>query len=205
MAVSTIAGNYGGGIPVTCILDEGAPTVTASGTYFGATGETEQVLSWATPVVEGEWVACSNDTACTFTACGGIPCVERPVNAETLILGRIVSTPKLQTMPANDDAADTLAERLTGGYYRTAVVEIYAGITAIVKATVTEADTSHALVQMNPATASYDISASHAAGGLVLLEAATGGTGYLPLHYVPAVVGDYSCLIGITGPMIAQT
>lgn len=204
MAESAIAGNYGGGIEVTCILDEGAPTVTASGSYFGVTGETEQVLTWTTPLIEGEWVACSNDAECTCIACGNLPCVERPVNGETLTIGRIISTPKLQAMPADTAAGDSLAKRLAGDYYRTAVVEIYAGITAIVKAKVV-ADGSNALVQMNPATAKYDISASHAAGKLVLLEVASGGVGYFPLHYVTATAGDYSCLIGLTGVMIAIT
>jgi len=202
MTESAIAGNYGGGIPVTCILDEGAPTITDSGTYYGQTGETEKVLTWATPLVEGEWVALSNDALCTYEACGGLPCVERPVAAETLMIGRLVSTPKLQRMPADDAAAVTLDLRLAGDYYRTAIVEIYAGITAIVKAKVV-ADESHPLVQLNPATAKYDISASHAAGKLVLLEVASGGVGYYPLHYVPATAGNYSCLIGITTLMIA--
>lgn len=203
MAESTIAGNYGGGIQVTCILDEGAGDMTASSTYFNATGETEKVVTWATPLVEGEWVALSNDTACTYVECGGLPCVEKPVAGETFVFGRLVSTPKLQNFPASDGEADTLVHRLTNECYRTGVVEIYAGIQAIVKAKVVESDTSHALVQMEPATAKYDVSASHAAGKLVLLEATSGGVGYLPLHYVPAVVDDYSCLIGVTGLMIA--
>ena len=202
MAESTIAGNYGGGIQVTCILDEGAGDMTASGTYYGATGETEKVVTWATPLAEGELVACSNDVACTYDACGGIPCVERPVDGETLIVGKLISTPKMQTFPTADAKADTLAHRLTYGCYRTGVVEIYAGITAIVKAKVV-ADGSNALVQMNPATAKYDISASVAAGKIVLLEVASAGVGYLPLHYVSATAGDYTCLIGITGAMIA--
>jgi len=204
MTVSAIAGDYGGGIKITCILNEGAPTVTASGSYFGQTGETEKVLTWASALEEGDWIAIDDSSNCTFVACGGIPCVERPVNAETLVVGRIKSTPKLQRMPANDAAAATLALRLAGDYYRTALVQIYAGITAIVKAKVV-ADGSHALVQLNPGTAKYDISASHAAGKLVLLEVATGGVGYYPLHYVPATAGDYSCLIGITTLMIAVT
>ncbi len=202
MTVSAIAGNYGGGIQVTCILDEGAPTITDSGTYFGETGQTEKVLTWATPLVEGDWVALSDDAVCTYERCDGLPCVERPVAGETCIIGRIVSTPKPQKFPAADADADTLTERLEGDYYRTAVVEIFAGITAIVKAKVV-ADESHALVQLTPGTAKLDVSATHAAGGLVLLEVASGGVGYLPLHYVPATAGNYSCLIGITTLMIA--
>ena len=202
MAESTIAGNYGGGIQVTCILDEGAPTVTDSGTYFGETGDTEKVLTWTTPLVEGEWVAVSDDAECTYIACGGIPCVERPVSGETLTVGRIVSTPKLETMPADTAAANLLSERLAGEYYRTAVVEFYAGITAIVKAKVV-ADGTHPVVQMEPATVKYDVSASHAAKKLVLLEVASGGVGFLPLHYVTASAGDYTCLVGMTTVMIA--
>lgn len=207
MAVSAIAGNYGGGIPVTCILDEGAPTVTDSGTYFGQTGETEKVLTWTTPLKENDWVAISNDTGNTFIACGGIPVVERPVNGEVLVIGRIVSKPELQRMPADTAAANLLSERLAGDYYRTAVVEIFGGITAIMKARVM-CDGTNTIV---PGVATYlelNIAGMVADHELAFdMDGTDSGVGVIPFHDVPNAADgtEYSCLVGITGLMIAVT
>jgi len=201
MAVSTIAGNYGGGISLTCILNEGAPTVTASGSYFGTTGETEKVLTWATPLSENDWVAICNETDCLYIECGGIPVMERAVNAEVLVVGRIVSTPKLQKMPADTAAGDTLAKQLAGDYYRTAVVEIFGGITAIMKARVM-CDGTNTVV---PGVSTY--LEMNMAGNLADHELAfdmdgtDAGVGVIPFHDVPNATNgvEYSCLVGITG------
>ena len=207
MAVSTIAGNYGGGIPITCILNEGAPTITDSGTYFGATGETEKVLTWATPLAENDWVAICDETDCMYIECGGNPVMERAANGETLVIGRIVSTPKLQKMPANDAAANDLDERLAGDYYRTAVVEIFGGITAIMKARVM-CDGTNTVV---PGVSTY--LEMNMAGNLADHELAfdmdgtDNGVGVIPFHDVPNAANgtEYSCLVGVTGMLIAVT
>lgn len=207
MAVSTIAGNYGGGIPVTCILNEGAPTITASGTYFGETGQTEKVLTWASALEENDWVAIDNSSNCTFTACGGIPCVERPVTAEVLVVGRIVSPPKLQRFPAADADADTLAERLTGSYYRTAVVEIFGGITAIMKGRVMT-DGTHSIVPGVSTYLEFNMATGLSADELAFdMDGSDAGVGVIPFHYVPDATNgtEYSCLVGITGLLKSVT
>jgi len=205
MAVSSIAGNYGGGVSITCILNEGAPTITTSGTYFGATGETEKVLTWASPLAENDWVAITNDAEVLYTECGGVPVVERPVNTETLVIGRIISTPQLQSFPANDAAANDLDERLAGDYYRTAVVEIFGGITAIMKARVMQ-DGSHTVI---PGVATYlDFNMTTSLSEHTLAFDVSGnGVGVIPFHYVAAGSDgtEFSCLVGITGMLYAVT
>lgn len=205
MAVSTIAGNYGGGIPLTCILNEGAPTVTASGSYYGETGETEKVLTWAAPIAENDWVAISDDVLCMYEECDGSPVMELPDNGDTLMIGRVVSTPKLQRMPANDAAANDLDERLAGDYYRTAVVEIFGGVTAIIKARVM-CDGSNTVV---PGVSTYlDFNMAQSAAKHELAFDMTGaGVGVIPFHDVPNAANgtEYSCLVGITGMLKSVT
>ena len=202
---SKIAGDYPGGLRLTCILDEGAPTIVTS---FDQMGLEATSYTFATPLEEGDVVALSNDSANTYVACGGIPVVEKPANGETLVFGRIVSTPQLQAMPAADADADTLAERLSGEYYRIADVEIWAGITKITKATVM-ANGTNATVPGVGATLKFNITSGYSATdqGLQFDSAASAGVGVIPFHAVPAGTdGDlYSCLVGITGPMIAIT
>lgn len=207
MTVSTIAGDYGGGIKLTCILDEGAPTVTASGSYFGQAGKTEKVLVWTTPLEENDWVAISNNAVCTYDRCGGIPCVERPVNAEVLVIGRIKSIPKLQRMPADTAAGDSLTKQLEGDYYRTAEVEIFGGITAIMKARIMT-DGTNAIV---PGVATYlelNIAGMIADHELAFdMDGTDAGVGVIPFHAVANAAdgGEYSCLVGITGLIKAVT
>jgi len=201
---STIAGNYPGGIRITCILDEGAPTVSTN-TYDRA-GLSQTALTWASELKEGDLVAISNDTAGTYAACNGIPLVEVPQNGETLVIGRIVSPPRLMKFPATSSEADTLAKRLSGKYYRTALVELWGGITKIMAATFV-CNGTNACVQGVGATLKLGISASVAAGNLVFGAAASGGAGVIPFHYAPAgTSGDtYTVLVGITDLMTAQT
>ena len=114
---STIAGSYRGtGAIIECILDEGAPTPVALSHM--QTGETLSTLTFASPLEEGMVVALSNDTANTYAATEGMPVVERAQNGEALIIGQIVSTPRLKAFPATAGVASTLAKRLAGKYYR---------------------------------------------------------------------------------------
>ena len=133
--------------------------------------------------------------------------MKRPVDSETLVIGRIVSTPKLQAMPANTAAANDLDERLAGGYYRTAVVEIFGGITAIMKARVKRIE-SHNVV---PGVSSYlyfNMTTSLAEHELAFdVSGNSSGVGVIPFHYVAGGTdkAEYSCLVGITGMLIAET
>lgn len=202
---SDITGDYPGGIKQTCILDEGAPTIENTG-YYDQKGQTMKVLTWTTEIAEGDVVAISNNEANTYAATDGLPVVERPQNTETLVIGRVVSAPKAPVFPANDAAANDLDERLAGGYYRTAVVEIWGGITKIVAAKVTTIET-HTIVPGVVTKLNVDISEVYTDHKLCFIAAAGNGLGAIPFHHVvEAVAGDeYTCLVGITGLMYAVT
>lgn len=202
---SAIAGNYPGGLKQTCILNEGAPTVQTA-THYDQLGKSMTVLTWAAELVEGDVVAIDQDTGNTFAAADGIPVVNTPVNTDTFVIGRIVSTPKIKNTPANTAAGNSWAKQLAGGYYRKAVVEIWGGITKIIKAQVTTIET-HTIVPGVITKLNYDISQSTADHDLCFICAASDGVGAIPFHYVEdAVAGhEYSCLVGITGLMYAVT
>lgn len=201
---SDIAGDYPGGVRITCILDEGAPTIVDE--TFDSTGRYATGYTYASPLKEGDVVALSNDTACTYDACGGIPCVELAVDGETLVIGRIVSTPKLQTMAANDAAANLLTERLAGNFYRTAVVELWGGITKVVAANVME-DGSNAVVVGQSTILHFNITRATALHELCFDCESAGGVGVVALHHCAAGTNGntLTCLVGINGVLDAAT
>ncbi len=194
---SSISGDYKGGIEITCVLNEGAPTV--SDRSYDRVGHYDIGVTWGSELKKGQVVAICNDSAVTFAAAGGIPVVETPVNAETLVIGYIKSEPRLLKQPPSTAAGDTLAKRLAGGYYRYATVVILGGITAVRKATVM-CDGTNATVPGVGTTLKYNITSGVASGGLQFDSAASGGAGVIPFHNIPAGTdGDtYSCLVGIT-------
>ena len=202
-STSDIVGDYPGGIRITCILNEGAPTVATS---YDAIGHEANGLTWAAELYENNMVAITNTTDVTYAACGGIPCVEQAVAGEILVIGRIVSTPKLQNFPATTAAADSLAKQLAGEYYRTAVVEIWGGITKVTDSIVMM-DGSHACVPGVGATLGFNVAGGYAADDSLNFDYDSGGVGVIPFHYVAAGSnGDTSTvLVGITGMMMATT
>ena len=201
---SDIVGDYPGGIRITCVLNEGAPTVST--TSYDEMGRSAKGLTWASELEENNLVAICNTTDVTYAACGGIPCVERAVNTEVLVIGRIVSVPKLQTFPATSGVADSLEKRLAADYYRTAVVEIWGGITKVADAIVMM-DGSHACVPGVGATLGFNITGGYADEGSLNLDYSGSGVGLIPFHYVAAGSdGDLATvLVGITGMMYAVT
>lgn len=203
---SIIEGNYPDYAPeITCILNEGAPTVS---TAYDGVGQKQKVITWASELHAGDWVAISNDTANTFVATGGLPVVEKAVNGETLGFAQIVDIPTdgAAKMPANTAAGDTWAKQLAGGYYRKARVKIYGGATGVVKATIM-CNGTNACVPGVGSTLKFNITSGYTYHNLQLDSVASGGTGFIPLHYVPAGTdGDtYSCAVLVTGVFIAAT
>lgn len=204
-ATSDYAGGSTTGLVVTCILNEGAPTVSASA--YDVLGEKQSVLTWAAELDEGDWVAISNDSVVLYDVCEGAPVVERAVNTEALVIGRIVSLPRMLNTPATDAAANDLDERLAGKYYRYANVEIMGGITSIQEATVM-CDGANATVPGVGTTLNFNMTSGYAADGKLQFDsAAANGVGVIPFHNVPTGTdGDtYSCLVGITGLLYAVT
>lgn len=204
-STSTYAGGAVLGPVVTCILDEGAITVASRA--YNALGTYETSYAFASELDEGDWVAISNDSAVLYDVCEGAPVVEKAVNTETLVIGRIVNTPTFKNKPASTGVADTLTKRLDDKYYRIANVEIMGGITGIQKATVM-CDGTNATVPGVGSTLKFNITSGYAADGRLQFDsAASGGVGVIPFHNVPSGTdGDtYSCLVGITGLLLSVT
>lgn len=203
---STIAGNYRGtGAIIECILDEGAPTPVAL-THM-QTGETLSTLTFASPLEEGMVVALSNNTANTYAATEGMPVVEQGVDGEALIIGQIVSTPRLKAFPATAAAANDLSERLAGKYYRTALVEIH--IPGKIVAAQIMQNGTNALVPGVMTTLAFNLTSAYATGarGYYFDAVAANGVGGIPLHYVAAGTnGDLAtALVLMNGLTIAAT
>lgn len=204
---SAIAGSYAGSGPVIeCILDEGAPTYAA--TSIGQNGMLLKTATFASQIEEGMVVALSNDTANTYAATEGMPVVEKAANGESLVIGQIVSTPELKRFPSSTDADDdTLAERLAGKYYRTALVELHVP-GRVVKAEIMQ-DGSNALVPGVATTLNFNITSAYTSGnrGYYFDSAVANGVGCIPMHYVAAGSnGDTaSALVLLTGLLYAAT
>jgi hypothetical protein len=204
---SAIAGSYAGSGPVIeCILDEGAPTYAA--TSIGQNGMLLKTATFASQIEEGMVVALSNDTANTYAATEGMPVVEKAANGESLVIGQIVSTPELKRFPSSTDADDdTLAERLAGKYYRTALVELHVP-GRVVKAEIMQ-DGSNALVPGVATTLNFNITSAYTSGnrGYYFDSAGANGVGCIPMHYVAAGSnGDTaSALVLLTGLLYAAT
>lgn len=211
-STDNIAGQYKHHGPVlTCILNEGAPTVTATGSYYDELSTTSAVLTWATPLARGNMVAIdyTNRAYLTWAATDGLPVLTRAVNGETYVIGRIVSEPKLVNFPATSGVADTIAKRLAAGYYRTALVEIYGGITCVLKAEV-YLDGTYGFDAGVPGTLKHNLTGDYADDNTIeiqLITAASGGVGLIPFHTAAdAEAGDtVNCLVGITGMLISLT
>jgi hypothetical protein len=200
-----IAGNYGQGQTITCILDEGNVT---PGTGVDAYGREQTTYAFASGLSEGDWVALSNDANNTFKNTNGLILVEKAVNGEGLVLGRIVSTPTaMKKAPALSTDANSLTKRLSGGFYRKARVELTAFPVGAVKKFTVYADGTNATVPGVGKTLKLSIAGTYANHSGYLDSAADGGTGIIPLHAVPAGTdGDtYNILAVITGLMTAVT
>jgi hypothetical protein len=203
---SSIAGNYSGKGPmVECLLVEGAPTVTAV-TYM-ADGQSVKTLTWATPLEDGQVVALANDADYTYVATEGMPAVQRAVNAETLVIGQIVSTPQIKAFPANTAAGDSVTKQLAGKYYRTALVEFHVP-GRIVEASIM-ANAANALIPGVATTLNFNMASAYTSGnrGYHFDSAAANGVGCIPLHYVPTGVDAdlYSALVLLTGALYSVT
>jgi hypothetical protein len=109
-------------------------------------------------------------------------------------------------MAANDAAANDLAERLAGDYFRTAVVEIWGGITKIIKANVMD-NGSNAVVVGQSTILHVNILRCTALQELCFDCEGNGGVGVVAMNYCAAVANGntQSCLVGINGVMDAAT
>lgn len=202
---SEIAGNYGQGQTITCILDEGTITL---GTGIDAYGREQTTYTFASGLAEGDWVALSDDTANTYAATGGLILVEKPVTTEALVIGRIVGTPTaLKKVPATAAEAADLSDRLAGGFYRKARVEIVAFPIGSIKKFTVYSDGTNATVPGNGSTLKLSITGTYTNHAGYLDSTNKDGVGIIPLHYVPAGDDGDTCsiLAVVTGMLLAVT
>jgi len=204
MATSDISGDFGGGSLLTCILDEGNPTV--SDNIIDQSGAKVTGLTWASALKKNEWVALSVETSNTYAACNGMFVVEAVSNGDDFVVGRIVSTPQIEVMPATSGVADSLTKRLAARYYRVATVEIMV-CTSIMEVTLKTADA----VAVTPGGVSLlDVDVSESAGeeGLTVndIAGAAGSASWFSFHYQAKVAGaTVTILLGVKGFGTAAT
>lgn len=198
MTVSQIAGDSGGGLKLPCILYEGAPTV--SDDALGPDGYTDTAITFASGLKKDDFVVLDVQTENTYATTKGLPVV-KAIAAGTLIVGRIITTPKLVRAPANTAAGDSWAKQLAGEYYRVATVEWF-GLSGAIKAVVKGLNAA-AIVPGVCATVKIDASECVALrGGVVTLaisDVANGGVGIISFHYVAAAAADVSALVSFVG------
>ncbi len=202
---SAIAGKYPQQFPIKipCILDEG--TITVASTAYDRANTKDNSYVFQYELEEGDYVALSNEEDNTYVATGGIPVVERALTTEKLVVGKLVSTPKvLRELPATSGVADTWTKRLPAKYYRIAELQLLAGITEVTKATVM-CDNSHPCAIGVGTTLKLNIVDAYANHCLTFDSVASGGTGVIPFHYAPAGTdGDeYTILCGINDLLTA--
>lgn len=119
----TPASDYGLGMPITVLLDEGAITVSEG---LSETGRTQKNYAMAAPVKMGDIVELFQSTDITFEAAGGLPVMRKPANdgSGSGIFGRVVFIGVPKRVPADSDEAAALGDRLEGGFLRPATVEV---------------------------------------------------------------------------------
>lgn len=201
MAVSTIAGDFDGGIRITCILNEGAPTVGSR--VYDNTGGRVTGLTWATEIQKEDVVALDRDTANTYAATGGLPVVTKPSNGEAYVVGKVVTEPEIVQFPANTAAGDSWSKQLAGKYYRIATVEFWPFV-AIKPATIVGANAA-AVTIGTTGLLEMDISESYTNHGLCVFDVGSGGTGLVSLHYHPKGTTTATILVGILGFITSAT
>lgn len=202
MAKSDIAGDYDIGTKITCILNEGNPTV---GNAYDGSGKKTKSLTWASELHKDELVTLDASTSNTHEATDGMPVVKTIANSDTLIIGKIVSEPELVKRPATSAAADSLTKRLAGEYYRIATVRLF--VPHIEDATLVTADAA-AIVPGVTGKLIVDVSESVGGeNGLILNDIASGGSAnIIPLTYAAKAAGaTVSVVVAITGMLNGQT
>jgi hypothetical protein len=111
------------GIVLSCIAEEGNITVYGGKTLSdGRSMQAKPQYAFAAPLVEGDFVSLASDAAYTYDACEGQPVVQKTASTNG-IQGVVLQDPgKLVANPPNSAAADSVAERIAGKYYRTVYV-----------------------------------------------------------------------------------
>ncbi|MFA5380237.1 MAG: hypothetical protein WC455_31030 [Dehalococcoidia bacterium] len=113
----------GAGVVVPCILEEGNITVYSGKTLSdGAVRRAESHYAFASEIEKNDIVYVASDAAYTYDACQGMPVVAKPVTTEG-VRGIVLDDPrKLVARPSSSTAANSVAKRIAGKFYRVALV-----------------------------------------------------------------------------------
>jgi len=114
------SGEYGALYNLTCILYEGAITVTTTGTHKAAGRDLDPSYAFAAEISDGDYVGLHNDTGNTALLTGFLPVVTTAA-AATPVLGRVINEPEWVNAP--QATQNVWATQLAGGYYRIANIE----------------------------------------------------------------------------------
>ena len=174
------AGDYtDGGVRRTCLLDEGAVTVSNA---YGIGAGTAATYAFASEIKKGMIVAISTDTLNTWANTNGTLLVNLVADSTDLVIGVVISEPEFTRKPASTSAAASLTLRLAAKTLRAATVW-FPNVTAMTKATLTCTDAG----AVTPGTLSIlkvDVSACNADAGLFVNDATSGGSiNYCSMHY----------------------
>jgi hypothetical protein len=174
------AGDYtDGGVRRTCLLDEGAVTVS---TAYGIGAGSAATYTFASEIKKGMVVAVSTDTLNTWSNTSGSILVNQIADSTDLVVGVVISEPEFTRKPASTAAAASLTLRLAAKTLRTATVW-FPNVTAMTMATLTCANGGN----VTPGTLEIlkiDVSACNAGSGLFLNDVASGGSPNITsMHY----------------------
>jgi len=113
----------GAGVVVPCILEEGNITVYSGKTLSdGAVRRAESHYAFASEIEKNDLVYVASDAAYTYDGCQGMPVVAK-TSSTNGIQGIVLDDPrKLVSRPATSAAADSVADRIAGKFYRVALV-----------------------------------------------------------------------------------
>lgn len=208
MTATPVSDEFNDGSRITCILNEGAPTVKMA---FTSTNLRTPTVDWAAQMYRNEYVNLEVTADCTGAATLGLPVVRSVANGDTAIVGVIMTEPQLQRKIPTTASADTLAKRLAGEYYRTATVRIL-GVDGVGPADLVTADvknivpgvTGDLIADVSNMTGSVD---GLKGKGLVLNDIdGTGSANIFSFHYAAKAAGaTHRILCGFTGPIKGQT
>jgi len=168
-----------GGVKRTCLLDEGAITVSSA---YGIGGGSAATYGFAAEIKKGMVVVISTDTSNTWSNTKGSLLVTKPAAGNDLIFGIVISEPEFTKKPATSAAASALADRLSGNYLRAATVW-FPCVTAMTKATLI-CDNKNDVVPGEPSILTLDVSAVITSGGITVNDVASAGSAnVIPMHY----------------------
>lgn len=171
---------YGALYSLTCILYEGAITVTTTGNIKAAGTDLDPTFALAAEISDGDYVGIHVGTDNTPDATGFLPVVTTAA-ATAPIIGRVIDEPRWNRAP--QATQNVWATQLAGGYYRVAEVELM-NVTAA-HAALVEGTTD---VLMG-APLRWDLSLN------AYVDAGTTYTGAFSFHYQPNATPE-ECLIG---------